>query len=65
MDAKELFNNLTEEQKEKALKCQSPEEFISLANSEGIELTDEQLEGLSGGSDWVCDYSCRQCTPNI
>ena len=28
------------------------EEFVTLAQTEGIELTDEQLDALSGGSDW-------------
>ena len=43
------FEDLTEEQKAKALACTSPEEFLSLAREEGYELTDEQLEGVAGG----------------
>ena len=43
------FNDLTEEQKAKALACQTPEEILALAQEEGYELTDEQLDGVAGG----------------
>ena len=54
MNINEVLSNLTEEQKEKAKKCQSAEELIALAQQEGIELTDEQLEGIAGGVEWSC-----------
>ncbi len=43
------FEDLTTEQKEKAVACKTPEELIELAKNEGVELTDEQLESISGG----------------
>ena len=43
------FNDLTEEQKAKALACKSTEELIALAEAEGVELTEEQLKLVSGG----------------
>jgi len=43
------FEELTTEQKEKAIACKTPDELLKLAKEEGIELTDEQLEGISGG----------------
>ena len=43
------FEDLTAQQKEKAIACKTPKELIELAKEEGIELTDEQLEGVSGG----------------
>lgn len=43
------FNELTEEQKAKARACETPGELAALAEAEGIELTDEELEGVSGG----------------
>ncbi len=49
MDTEKLFGNLTEEQKAKAKQCKSPEEFLKLAGAEGIDLTDEQMDALSGG----------------
>ncbi|MBR3314137.1 MAG: Nif11-like leader peptide family natural product precursor [Atopobiaceae bacterium] len=43
------FEDLTTRQKERAIACKTPEEFIDLAKTEGIELTDEELDGISGG----------------
>ena len=48
------FKYLTQEQMEKAKACRTAEELIALAEAEGIELTDEQLECVSGGSAWDC-----------
>ncbi len=46
---KELLKGLTEEQVRKVKACKNSEELLSLAKSEGIELTDEQLAAVSGG----------------
>jgi hypothetical protein len=46
---KELLKGLTDEQIAKLKTCQSQEEMLALAKEEGIELTDEQLEAVSGG----------------
>lgn len=43
------FHDLTEEQKEKARACKTPEEILALAESEGMELSDEELESVAGG----------------
>ena len=43
------FEDLTTQQKEKAIACKTPDELLELAKEEGIELTDAQLEGISGG----------------
>ena len=53
------FSDLTPEQQEKARACTSKDELVELAKSEGVELTDEQLEQISGGDFWegLCD--CR------
>ena len=45
----ELLKGLTEEQIKKVEACKSPEEILELAKSEGVALTDEQLEAVSGG----------------
>lgn len=47
------YRDLTEEQKAKAKAAKTPEELIALAKEEGLELTDEQLEAVSGG--WSLD----------
>lgn len=45
----ELLKGLTEEQKKKVVQCNSTEEVLEYVKSEGIELTDEQLEAVNGG----------------
>lgn len=49
------FNDLTPEQQEKARACKTPEEVLALAQEDGIELTDEQIEAVSGGWGEDCD----------
>ena len=57
------YADLTPELLEKAKACKTTEELVALAKSEGVELSDEQLETVSGGS-WSgshkgCDsFSC-------
>ena len=46
----DLFKGLTEEQIAKVKACKNSEELLALAKREGIELTDEQLEAVSGGA---------------
>ena len=46
---KELLKGLTDEQIEKVRAAGDVEELLSLAKEEGVELTDEQLEAVSGG----------------
>lgn len=53
----ELLKDLTEEQIAKIKACKNNEEILKLAKQEGIELTDEQLEAISGGS-CTNDYQC-------
>ena len=71
---KELLKGLSEEQIKKVeacksseeiieLKveaCKSSEEIIELAKAEGIELTDEQLEAVSGGNCFT-SFEFRKC----
>ena len=46
------FEDLTPEQMEKAKACKTPEVLLALAKEEGYELSDEDLNALSGGSTW-------------
>ena len=50
MSKKDLLNGLSDEQIAKIKACKSQEEILALAKEEGIVLTDEQLEAVSGGS---------------
>ena len=57
---KELLKGLSEEQIKKVEACKNSEEILNLAKAEGVELTDEQLEVVSGGG---CFYTikCIKC----
>ena len=57
----ELLKGLTEEQIAKVKACKNQEEMLKFAKEEGIELTDEQLEAISGG--FCSMHSALQC-PN-
>ena len=46
------FDELTEEQKAKALACKTPEELLALAKEEGYELSAAELESVSGAGGW-------------
>lgn len=51
---------------EKLKTCQSAEELVALAAESGVELTDEELDGIAGGAFWDCDanycdgYICQK-----
>ena len=42
--------------------AKTADDIIELAASEGIDLSEEQLQGISGGSDWsLCDdHECQK-----
>ena len=50
MEQKSIFDNLTDEQKEKVKACKTADEFKAFVEKEGIELTDEMLDEVAGGS---------------
>lgn len=58
---KELLKGLSEEQIARAKACKSQEELLALAKSEGVELTDEQLEIVSGGGCSETTEPCPKC----
>ena len=43
------INDLTPEQMAKLQECTTPEEILALAKEEGRELTDDEIEAISGG----------------
>ena len=60
---KELLAGLTEEQIAKVKACRNNEELLALAKAEGIQLTDEQLNAVSGGG-LICStptFTCPKC----
>ena len=52
------FEDLTPEQQEKARACKTPEDVLALAKEAGYELSDEELEGVSGGAWGDCSDKC-------
>lgn len=62
---KDLLEGLTEQQIAKVKACKSAEEILAIAQEEGIELTKEQLEAVSGGSCGSTNYNvCPSCGCN-
>lgn len=47
--ALESLNDLTEKQLAKAKECKTPEEMLAFAKKIGYDLSDEQLDAISGG----------------
>ena len=45
------LNDLTQEQWDKLRECKTPEDILALAQAEGYELTDDELQQVTGGSD--------------
>lgn len=60
----EILESLDEEMREKVAACETPEDLMELAMASGVDLTEEQLKMVAGGSDdddsfWNTDgFSC-------
>ena len=61
------FDELSEDLKERAKACKTPEEVLALVKDEGIVLSDEDLEQVAGGKGkWAheeCNDFIRQGKP--
>ena len=51
--SRNILNTLTDKQKKMAEAARSPEELLSIAKEAGQELTQDQLEAVSGGAIWA------------
>ena len=59
------ISDLTPEQQERFTNASSPEEVLKLATEEGFELSDSDLEKVSGGA-WSSKYiHCDECGRNF
>ena len=59
MSLESIYEGLTDEQKQMAKECKTPEDMIALTNKLGITLSDEELDSIAGGSAWSKD--CDHC----
>ena len=57
------FEELSQEQQEKAKACKTPEELLELAKEEGYELSENDLKAISGGTSWSCIPDCPEHIP--
>ena len=55
------LDELSDDLKAKVLACKSPEELLALAQEEGYELSDDELEAVSGGGDGPAPGGQRRC----
>ena len=56
------YDDLSDELKAKVGEAKSANELLALAAQEGIELSDEQLEMVSGGVEWSGSGSGSNCS---
>ena len=50
------FVDLKDPELQERLKAaKTPEDILAIAKEEGFELTDAQLEAVSGGESWYCE----------
>ena len=57
-----LLSRLTDEQKKRIETAKTPEEFLAIAKETGYELSEEQLNAMSGG--WCPDCRSDYCFEN-
>ena len=53
------FEDLTKEQQERAKACKTPEEVFALAKEVGYELSEDEIEAISGGDGWHPCYTFK------
>jgi len=61
------LDEISQELKDRAMACKTPEELLALAEEEGITLSDADLDQIAGGKGkWAhekCDDFIRQGKP--
>ena len=53
------FDEISQELKDRARACKTPEEVLALAKDEGITLSDEELEQIAGGKGKWAHEECK------
>lgn len=64
--SKEILDGLSEDMRQKVSACTSAADLLALVKSEGVKLTPEQMEMVSGGNFWDgkndgTDYELPEC----
>ena len=49
------LSELSPEQLAKVRECKTPADMLALAKAIGYKLSDEQVDGIAGGTFWNCD----------
>ena len=61
------YDEISEELKDRAKACKTPEELLALAEEEGVDLSDAELDQIAGGKGkWAheeCNDFVRQGKP--
>lgn len=57
MSLEEKWSDLSDELKTKAKACANAEELVALAEAEGLELSDSELDAIAGGFKWSCSQN--------
>jgi len=61
---KKFLEGLSEEMLAKVAACETAQDLVDLADAQGVELTDDQLEQVSGGS-WGNCFNCGDTSSNF
>ena len=59
MAVENIYEKLTDEQREEAKACKTPGEMLELTKKWGMTLSDEELDAIAGGGAW--SDSCPYC----
>ena len=59
MALEDIYGSLTDEQKQMVKECKTPEDMLALTKKLGYQLSDEELDAISGGG--VRDDNCPFC----
>ena len=63
MSLEERYDGLSDELKKEAAACETPEELLEFAKGQGIRLSNEEVEAVSGGYLWDgCSHKWDDCS---